>query len=287
MKAKGIIMAGGNGTRLSPLTLAMNKHLLPVFDKPMIYYPLSTLMLAGIKEFIIVTQEKWIATFKDLIQPDILGIKVDFHIQNNPTGIGNVFAEIKEYTQFDQYVLILGDNFLYGNNLPKVVIDSINNNVGATVFTYPVNDPTRFGIIHETDGNIHLVEKPKKPQNDHAVLGLYVFKSSVFNNSLGLNKSKRGEYEITELLNVYAEEKTLSVKKLGQGNAWLDLGTFSSLADASSLVRVLQERQGLLLGSPHSISLRKNKDNILLKDYIQQQSSDYFEMVRKVSIEYN
>ena len=226
-------------------------------------------------------ERKWIDSFKKIIVPEELGLKVEYHVQNQPTGIGNIFADIKIDSDIDQYVLILGDNFLYGNNLPNILKEAVSLNEGATVFTYPVKDPSRFGIVHENDGQLELVEKPTNPQNDAAVIGLYLFAADVHDLSKNMSKSSRNEYEITDLLNIYARQNRLDIKRLGQGNAWLDLGTFSSLADASSLVKVVQDRQGLLLGSPHAIALRKSRDNQELISTIYNEQSEYFKLLQK------
>lgn len=281
MITKGVIMAGGNGSRLAPLTMTQNKHFLSVYDKPMIFYSLSTLMLMGIEHVVIVTQSKWIDSFKKIIVPEDLGLIVEYHVQDEPTGIGNIFSSLKKTSEVEQYVLILGDNFLYGNNLPNILKNAITSNRGATIFTYPVKDPTRFGIVHNIDGRLELVEKPTHPQNDAAVIGLYIFSTNVHDLSTDLSKSSRGEYEITDLLNIYAHHNLLDINRLGQGNAWIDLGTFSSLSDATTLVKVVQDRQGLLLGSPHSIALRKNPNNKKLISKIFNEQSEYFTLLQR------
>jgi len=239
----------------------------------------------GIEHVVIVTQSKWIDSFKKIIVAEELGLMVEYHVQNEPTGIGNIFASIRKHRDDDQYVLILGDNFLYGNNLPNILKKAVASNNGVSVFTYPVKDPSRFGIIHEIDGKVELVEKPTHPQNDAAVIGLYIFSADVHDLSKDLVKSQRGEYEITDLLNIYALQNRLNINRLGQGNAWLDLGTFSSLLDASSLVKVVQERQGLLLGSPHAIALRKSPDNQQLRSTIFEEQSEYFKLLQKALAE--
>ena len=258
---KGIILAGGNGTRLAPLTNAISKQLLPVYDKPMIYYPLSTLMLMGIKDILVITTERDQTLFKNLIGTgEQLGIKISYEVQKEPRGIPQAFILAEKFIGNSKVVLILGDNIFYGHDLTTQLVCSAAKNFEATIFAYRVQDPSRFGIINFTKDNIPTLieEKPKSSQSDFAITGLYIYKSDVVKYAKKLNSSERGELEITDLNNLYLKENKLNVEILGRGIAWLDTGTFESLQDASFFIKTLEMRQGLKIGCPEEIAWRLN-----------------------------
>ncbi len=256
---KGIILAGGNGSRLAPLTNSLSKQLLPVYDKPMIYYPLSTLMLMGVKDVLLITTKKDQALFKNLIGTgDDFGIKISYKIQDAPRGIPDAFILAEKFIGNSKVVLILGDNIFYGHDLTTQLINSSANDCDATIFAYRVQDPSRFGIINFNSENIptHIEEKPKSSKSDFAITGIYIYKSNVVEYAKKLKPSERGELEITDLNNIYMKEKKLNVEILGRGIAWLDTGTFESLQDASLFIKTLEMRQGLKIGCPEEIAWR-------------------------------
>ena len=237
---KGIILAGGNGSRLAPLTNSISKQLLPVYDKPMIYYPLSTLMLMGIKDILILTTERDQSLFKNLIgNGENLGIKISYEVQQEPKGIPHAFILGEQFIRDSKVVLILGDNIFYGHDLTSQLISATKRNSEATIFSYRVQDPSRFGIINFNNENIptHIKEKPKSSRSDFAITGLYIYQNNVVEYSKQLTPSERGELEITDLNNIYMQENKLNVEILGRGIAWLDTGTFDSLIDAGQFVR--------------------------------------------------
>ena len=254
MSRKGIILAGGSGTRLSPLTKAVSKQLMPIYDKPMIYYPLSTLMSFGIDEILIICTPYHIEAFKSLLSDGKQwGIKIDYKSQPKPEGIAQAFLLGEEFIGNSNVALILGDNLFYGNNFELDLNDANKDQGCATIFAYPVSDPTRYGIIYfdeNTNNVIDIIEKPKNPKSNYAMTGLYFYDNKVIDYAKGLKPSKRNELEITDINKIYLLEKNLKVKVLGRGMAWLDTGTFDSLQEAGSFIRTLERRQGLKIGSP-------------------------------------
>ncbi len=244
---KGILLAGGNGTRLSPSTNAISKHLLPIYDKPMIYYSLSILMLAKIKDILLISKPDDTGLFyQTLGDGSNFGISINYAVQNDPTGIPEAFKIGKHFIGNDDVCLVLGDNIIFGTGLPQILQDSKSNNVGTTIFTYGVSDPTRYGVL-ELDNNYQpaaIIEKPKKTSSKLATVGLYMFDNTVVTRSSELKKSDRGETEIADLLNIYLKEKKFSHRNFGRGFTWFDTGTHSSLLAASQFVETVEIRQG-------------------------------------------
>ncbi len=261
IKRKGIILAGGLGTRLYPLTMAVSKQLLPVYDKPMIYYPLTVLMLAGIRDILIITtpldQEQFQRLLGDGSQ---WGIRLVYKIQPSPDGLAHAFILAEEFLGGAPSVMILGDNIFFGHRLTQVLATADSQKTGATVFGCHVSDPERYGVLQFDDaGNVKsIIEKPMTPPSNYAVAGLYFFDNSAPERAKQVTPSARGELEITSLLESYLQDGTLCVEKMGRGYAWLDTGTHASLLDASNFVRTLTERQGLQVGSPDEVALLQN-----------------------------
>ncbi len=259
---KGIILAGGAGTRLYPLTMVTSKQLLPVYDKPMIYYPLSTLMLADIKDILIISTPDDTERFKQLLgNGEQFGVNLSYAVQPTPDGIAQAFLIGKEFIMDDACALILGDNFFYGNGFRGILKNALINaeqNHTASVFGYYVNDPSRYGIVEfDKDRNVVSVEeKPKNPKSNYAITGLYFCPSGVSKTVEFLTPSDRGELEITSLMNIYLSQQRLNVSVLGRGFAWLDMGTIDSLYDAGSFVRMMEERQGIQISAPEEIAYR-------------------------------
>ncbi|MDR2972036.1 MAG: glucose-1-phosphate thymidylyltransferase RfbA [Bacteroidales bacterium] len=256
---KGIVLAGGAGTRLHPITLAMSKQLMPIYDKPMIYYPLSTLMQAGINEILIISTPTDLPHFENLLEDGTrLGCRFTYQVQNIPNGIAQAFVLGADFIGKEKVSLILGDNIFYGAEFEDNL--ALNNNpVGGIVFAYHVSDPERYGVV-EFDDNMNAIsieEKPKFPKSNYAVPGLYFYDNSVVEVAKNIQPSKRGEYEITDINKYYLESKKLKVCKMKRGTAWLDTGTFKSLIDATQFVQVIEDRQGLKVGCIEEVAYRK------------------------------
>ena len=248
---KGIVLAGGSGTRLHPLTLSVSKQLMPIYDKPMIYYPLSTLISAGIQDILIISTPQDLPLFMKLLgNGNQIGCNFEYEVQENPNGLAEAFLIAEDFIGNDKVALILGDNIFYGAGLSKLLRENTNLQ-GGIVYAYHVNDPERYGVVEfdEQKNAISIEEKPKEPKSNFAVPGIYFYDNTVIAKAKKLVPSKRGELEITDINKVFLEERNLSVRILDRGTAWLDTGTFNSLMQASNFVEVIEERQGLKVGS--------------------------------------
>ena len=257
MIKKGIILAGGYGTRLGPLTKAVNKQLLPLYDKPLIYYPLSVLMLAGISDILIITNKDEKSNFIKLLgDGSQLGIKITFLEQSRPKGLPDAFIIGKNFIGKDDVVLILGDNFFYGQGFTNRLKNALKKNNGATIFTYIVNNPSDYGILETSKRNKikKIIEKPFRPKSNLAITGLYFFNHKVINFAKSLKPSKRNELEIVDLLNIYLKKKLLRAEFMGRGSAWLDTGNATSLFNASQYIAAIEERQGLKIACIEEIA---------------------------------
>ena len=288
IKRKGIVLAGGSGTRLYPSTKAISKQIIPVYDKPMVYYPISTLMLSGIRDILIISSPEHIDLYKDLLgNGSEWGVNFQYIIQPSPDGLAQAFILAENFIGDDHCALILGDNIFYGNGLEKILMEASSAS-NPTVFAYRVQDPERFGVI-EFDANkkaLSIEEKPIKPKSNYAITGLYFYDNSVVNIAKNLKPSERGELEITDLNKEYLRLNKLSVKHMSRGYAWLDTGTPESLVDASNFIYSLEKRQGTKISCPEEIALHKKwistedlKKNIINKkgEYI-----DYLKMLTEV-----
>ncbi|MGS4344959.1 glucose-1-phosphate thymidylyltransferase RfbA [Myroides odoratus] len=284
---KGIILAGGSGTRLHPLTLSISKQLLPVYDKPMIYYPLSTLMLAGIRDILIISTPRDLPLFESLLGTgEHLGIQLSYAVQPQPEGIAQALLIAEEFIGQDPVCLILGDNIFYGNDLKKKLqqaITSVEEEEKAVVFGYTVKDPQRYGVVEfDAEHNaISIEEKPTHPKSNFAVVGLYFYPSNAVEYAKTLEPSARGELEITSLNNLYLQQGNLSVQPLGRGFAWLDTGTHESLVEATEFVKTVEKRTGLKIACLEEIALYKNWISLdALTQHIAPFKGEYYDYIR-------
>jgi glucose-1-phosphate thymidylyltransferase len=267
---KGIILAGGTGSRLFPITKSVNKHLLPIYDKPMIFYSLSTLLLLGIKDILIITSPDYLNLYKDIFNDgSFLGININYAIQEEANGIPEAFLIGESFIDKNRFSLILGDNMFFGSNLKKLLNESVNNNKKSTIFSYKVNNPEKYGVIDYNKNNKAklIIEKPNKFISNDVVTGLYIYSHDVINIAKKLKPSNRGELEITDINNYYIKNNSIDIVELGRGTTWIDAGSFNSLNDASNIVKSMQERQGLKISCPEEISWRNGNisNNDLLR----------------------
>jgi glucose-1-phosphate thymidylyltransferase len=261
---KGIILAGGSGTRLFPVTTVISKQLLPVYDKPMIYYPLSTLMLAGIRQILIISTPHDTPRFKELLgDGQRWGLELEYAVQDEPNGLAQAFIIGKKFIGDSSVSLVLGDNIFYGHDMSSMLMSAASISDGATVFAYPVHDPERYGVVEfDKQGNVlSLEEKPEQPRSRYAVTGLYFYDNKVIDYAEGISPSWRGELEITDVNKCYLDSGKLSVELMGRGSAWLDTGTHDSLLQAATFIETLEKRQGLKVSCPEEIAFRKGYIN--------------------------
>ena len=287
VKRKGIILAGGNGSRLYPITKATSKQLIPVYDKPMIYYPLSTLMLAGIREILIITTPNDRDTFEKLLgNGSQFGINIKYKIQTKPEGIAQAFLIAEEFIKNSSVTLILGDNLFHGDFLVNQLQKNYLSNEGASIFAYSVSDPQRYGVVEfDSKGKAYNIEeKPLNPKSKFAITGLYFYDNSVVEKAKKIKPSDRGELEITDLNKMYMKEGKLNVEKMNRGMTWLDTGTTDSLHEASSYIRTLERRQGLKIGCPEEVAWRMNfiDDDQLYSLSIDLKKSGYGEYLQNI-----
>ncbi|MGL4865779.1 MAG: glucose-1-phosphate thymidylyltransferase RfbA [Cetobacterium sp.] len=280
---KGIILAGGSGTRLYPVTKAISKQITPIYDKPLIYYPLSVLMLAGIKDILIISTPRDIGTFEELLgNGSDLGLKIEYAIQEHPNGLAEAFIIGENFIGNDSCALVLGDNMFYGHGLTGIVREAAKRETGATIFGYYVNNPKSFGVVEfdETGKAISLEEKPAVPKSNFAIPGLYFYDNTVVEKAKAVKPSHRGELEITTLNEMYLNEGTLNVLSLGRGMAWLDTGTHDGLLEASNFVKTIQSRQGVMVACLEEIAYKngwisKEKVEELAKPLLKSHYGEY------------
>lgn len=288
---KGIILAGGSGTRMFPTTKIISKHLIPIYDKPMIYYPLSTLMLSGIREILIISTSNDLKMYEDLLgDGSNLGLSISYEIQDKPNGIAEAFIIGEKFIGKDSVALILGDNILYGKGLSKMMKDAIEfveNEHKSLIYGYSVKDPSRYGVVEfDQDKNIiSIEEKPIKPKSNHAIIGLYFYTNEVINYSKNIKPSQRGELEITDVNNIYIQNNNIKVNLLGRGFAWLDSGTPNALLSASNFIQMIEERQGLKISCIEEIAYRMNFINYkkfkdLVNDLPESEYKNYLESIK-------
>jgi glucose-1-phosphate thymidylyltransferase len=257
---KGIILAGGRGTRLHPLTLTVSKQLLPVYDKPMVYYPLSMLMLAGLRNILVISTPEDLPLFRHLLgDGEQWGLKFTYAEQDQPRGLSDAFRVGAEFIREEPACLILGDNIFFGHSLPEILQRAAMLKEGALIFAYPVRDPERYGVVEfDSDGKVlNIEEKPQKPRSHYAIPGIYFYDSQVVEIAANLKPSTRGEIEITDLNRLYLEQEQLRVEVLGRGYAWLDAGTHESLLQASTFIQAVEDRQGMMISCPEEIAFRR------------------------------
>ena len=258
---KGIVLAGGKGSRLNPITLATSKQLLPVYDKPMIYYPISVLMLSKIREIAVISSPEHIHDYKTLLgSGKNIGVNFEYFVQDNPNGLAEAFILTENFIKNDPSCLILGDNIFYGQGLEKKILPAQNRKIGATIFGYQVSDPTRFGVVEfdEKGNTLSLEEKPKLPKSNYAVTGLYYYDNDVVEIAKTIKPSYRGELEITDVNLAYLKRGNLKVEDFGRGFAWLDMGTHDSLIEAGQFIRTIEKQQGLKIACLEEIAYRNN-----------------------------
>ena len=284
---KGIILAGGVASRMFPITLSITKQLLPVYDKPMIYYSISTFMIAGIRDILIIVSSNQIENFKNLLgDGSQFGININYEIQQNPNGLPEAFIIGENFIKNNKVALILGDNIFYGNEFSYILKNSIEKHDGATIFLYPSNNPENFGVVEFSDDRkiISIEEKPENPKSNYIVTGLYLYDENVSYYSKSLRKSSRGELEITDLNNIYLKNEKLNYEILGKGFSWIDTGTFDSLYEACEFIKILEKRQGIKISVPEEIAYRNKwiSEEELYRQAFKYKNNSYGKYLNKI-----